>query len=614
VKHDSSAHALPGRITSAPPRRRLRALPAVRRDAAPPSSAMYLGVFAAWALAVAWFHPRLVSLLDLAGSPLGWGALAFFVAFTEVAWLYAFFNLGVVAFALRDRWLTARAPARPAALPANPPAVAVLYTTCNDFVEASAASCLVQDYPRYTVYLLDDSSDPAFKARVDAFAAAHPGKVRVVRRPDRRAFKAGNLNHALAGIATEPFFALVDADEVLPTDFLARTVPHLLADPTCGFVQANHRASPRPTTAFAASLGQGIDVHWRWYQPLRNRYGFVMLLGHGAVLRREAWEAIGGFPEIVSEDLGFALRIREQGWRGYFAEDVVCEEDFPETVRAFRVRHMKWTRGTCEFLSREMGRALRSPRIPLVEKLDVLFPTLNLPLALLYFLFVLDANLLLVALYSEPRALTVVLGGAEWALPVRLLDARFGAIMGPDFWAMTLLTLVAPILVFVIDMWRTPVRLLKFLAHATATYGTLGPLSSIGVLLYAATGRAVFHVTADRGGAAAETARAPLLERVRSGWRKLLAGSHPDHLAVQGFELACGLGFAALSVWTFQVSFFGLALGFALLPLAHRVGWDAWPVRALLTLPFAFVLLGVALGGLSLFGLQTVMFGMGFHF
>ena len=29
-------------------------------------------------------------------------------------------------------------------------------------------------------------------------------------------------------------------------------------------------------------LGAGIDIHWEWYQPLRNDFGFVMFLGHGA--------------------------------------------------------------------------------------------------------------------------------------------------------------------------------------------------------------------------------------------------------------------------------------------------------------------------------------------
>lgn len=172
---------------------------------------------------------------------------------------------------------------------------------------------------------------------------------------------------------------------MLPPDFLRRLVPHLVADDRCGFVQANHESNPDRSSPLGNCMGIGVDIHWRWYQPLRNRYGFVMLLGHGAVLRRTAWEEVGGFPELVSEDLAFAVRLRERGWHGHFAADVVCYEDFPETVRDFRVRHIKWTRGTCEFLSKEVGRLIRSPNILTVEKLDILLPTLSLPLSLLYF-------------------------------------------------------------------------------------------------------------------------------------------------------------------------------------------------------------------------------------
>ena len=88
-------------------------------------------------------------------------------------------------------------------------------------------------------------------------------------------------------------------------------------------------------------------------------------------------EEIGGFPDIVSEDLGFAIHAREKGYRGRFVEDVICYEDFPDTVRAFRIRHMKWTRGTSEFLSKMGGWLLRAKNITWAEKLDILFPTLS---------------------------------------------------------------------------------------------------------------------------------------------------------------------------------------------------------------------------------------------
>lgn len=574
--------------------------------AATRSPAQYLFIFVAWAATVAWFHPRLAGLLTIAEGPLQWAALAWFVLFIEIAWLYAWFNVSVIVFGAFYRW-HAYAPPVPATRAESLP-VALLYTTCNDFVEASALSCVQQDYPHFTVYLLDDSTLPEFRARIDAFARAYPGIVRVVRRPNRRGFKAGNLNHALEHHASEPYFALVDADELLPRDFLARLVPYLAREPGCGFVQANHRVNASQRSPLGRDLGVGIDIHWRWYHPLRNRYGFVMLLGHGALIRRQAWLAARGFPELVSEDLAFAVRLRERGYYGRFAEDVVCLEDFPETVRAFRVRHMKWTRGTCEFLTRMFWPLVRARGISLTEKLDIIFPTLNMPLTFFFFLFVLDANLLLLGWFGEVRPITFVIGAQEFVLPVIAPHGAFTALGSTDFYAITLLTLLSPMLCFMIDLAHRPVRLLRFLAKSTALYGALAPLSSIGVLFYLVTGRANFLVTGDN------TVERRSVNGARGLMKSLAINSHPDEMAVQVFEIGCGLVLITMAAISVQPALLGLGIAYLVLPLLHRFGWSHPVIEKLVLLPFVFIAVGLGLNGLALTGMQGVFFGFGFHF
>jgi cellulose synthase/poly-beta-1,6-N-acetylglucosamine synthase-like glycosyltransferase len=284
-----------------------------------PQPHLYLSIFGTWLLSLIWFQPRLWHLLEMTDSALGVLAIVFFIVFTEIAWLYALFNVFVVVFAVVYRRCYSGHDMGHWAISGTPPAVAILYTTCNDFVEESLNSCLCQDYPNFKIYILDDSSSLQHMALVDDYARRYPELVQVVRRANRKGFKAGNLNHGLATAATqEPYFALVDADEILPVHFLSSLVPKLVSDQRCAFIQANHQSNPNDSSALAKSLGVGIDIHWRWYHPLRNRFGFVMLLGHGALIRRACWQAVGGFPELVSEDLAFALRLRERGWRGYF--------------------------------------------------------------------------------------------------------------------------------------------------------------------------------------------------------------------------------------------------------------------------------------------------------
>lgn len=575
---------------------------------------LFITMFLLWALALVWFHPRLVSIMDAADTTGEWLSLGYFVVFVEIAWLYGAYNLCIVLFARIDRFL--RRHETPAVVDANMPqqAVAVLYTTCNDFVEESALSCVNLEYGNFRMYVLDDSSDEKMKDRVDRFAARYGDLVKVIRRTDRRGFKAGNLNHALANYVTEPMFAIVDADEILPRDFLTRMTARLLADPQCGFVQANHICNKRGGNKLKEDMSMGVDIHWKWYQPLRNKFGFVMFLGHGALLRTSCWRQVNGFPELVSEDLAFAIAIREHGYYGTFAEDVVCMEDFPQSVRAFRVRHIKWTRGTCEFLGSCMSWLVKSRNISLVEKLDILFPTLNLPMTFFFFIFMINSSLIIPLMMGEHRDVTFVLGGQEFVVPMLMLPDIYTRLYSADFFAVTVLTIMAPILCFILELYKYPLRLFRFLCHSTALYAALSPMTTIAVFGYAVTRKARFLVTGDEsGGNDVSTARRPG-NAFKAATNQFLSETHPDHWVMQALEFALGVAFLITALITFQVAFIGLAIGFMMMPVMHNIGWDNRLSRLMAWFPFTFIMLGIGFGGLSIFGMVPVLFGYGFHF
>lgn len=567
-------------------------------------------VTAAWVAVLALLGPRLLSTLDAATGPVTWLSIVYFVAFTAIAWLYGIYNVAVVGFAMhyKKHWRPKDQP-----LPSDVgPRVALLYTTCNDFVEASAESCLRLSYQNYSVYILDDSSDPIYRSRVDAFALTHAEKVRVVRRPDRKGFKAGNLNHALGSVVTEPYFAIVDADEILPENFISALIPRLQADPHIGFIQANHRCVRDPSNLLKQDMHIGIDVHWRWYQPLRNRYGFVMFLGHGAVLRRSCWEEVGGFPEIVSEDLGYAIAIRERGYFGEFAEDVICQEEFPETVRDFRVRHVKWTRGTCEFLRDWTQRIVFSKQMSTAEKMDILFPTLNLPMTFFFFLFMINASMVLPLLMGETRILTIETWLGAVTTAVIVIPDAMNHLFTWDFFLVTVVCLVGPVLCFIVELWRRPLLLARFLANSTALYASLSPLSALCVLGFAVTGKARFLVTGDRGRREAVQVSGP--SSVLQSVKKFFGETHPDSTAVQAYEIACAVTFAIAALAGIQVALLGLSIGFFLLPLFHNLGWHPGALRKVAKIPLLLIAAGIPLGGLGLLGIQPILFGFGFHF
>jgi cellulose synthase/poly-beta-1,6-N-acetylglucosamine synthase-like glycosyltransferase len=185
----------------------------------------------------------------------------------------------------------------------------------NDFSRAAALSCVTQDYPWCDVFLCDDSTDPMCREQVDRFHCEFPEKTAVLRRPIRSGFKAGNLNHALKQIGRDyQFFAVNDADGVLQRTFVSALLS-AFDDERVGFVQSRQVAATS-RTIFGHYLDVGIAVYWTRVVPHSAAFGFLMFHGHGAMVRTAVWKRIGGFPEIVSEDLAFATEARRCGYIG----------------------------------------------------------------------------------------------------------------------------------------------------------------------------------------------------------------------------------------------------------------------------------------------------------
>jgi uncharacterized membrane protein (UPF0136 family) len=228
----------------------------------------------------------------------------------------------------------------------------------------------------------------------------------------------------------------------------------------------------------------------------------------------------------------------------------------------------------------------------------------------------LNANLAMPYFFGFAQDITFVLGGQEFRLPMIALDTRFQVIYGWDFYLITLLTFFAPVLSFIIALAGKPLKLFRFLSHSTALYAALTPLSSIGVLAYMVSGKAIFLVTGDQKQAEHVKLKGAgtWLQGIRAGWKGLLNKSHPDTRIVQGFEIATGLLFGIASLVLFQISFMGLCLAFLLLPLLHHFKWENRFIKAVVYVPFLLIMLGVLLSGFSVFGMNAIFFGYGFHF
>ena len=270
----------------------------------------------------------------------------------------------------------------------NTPPVAILYTCMNDVKEKAINACLNQNYPNFTVYVLDDSSSNKEQQLVDNLQRKYENKFVVIRRKAHSGYKAGNLNNALRLIGkTYTYVCIVDSDEIIPATFLRDLVSILEKNENLGFVQASHRQYSE--TDYGKFIGDNIDLHWKYFFPARNLFGFVYSYGHGVLLRTKVLLEIGGFPEIVSEDIAVSTKIRENGYKGYYAYDIESLEEVPPSYQAFRRRNKKIVGGTLEFFYKYSLQFFRAKGIPLAEKMDLLSTLLVIYLPILFLFYVL---------------------------------------------------------------------------------------------------------------------------------------------------------------------------------------------------------------------------------
>ena len=264
--------------------------------------------------------------------------------------------------------------------------VLMLYCTCNDFDGASLLRCMEQKYKYVEFVILDDSHKEEYKQQIDDFATLH--NVKVVRRKDRKGFKAGNINNFLSSenCPDYDYVVILDSDEIIPKNYVESCLKYFYYYDNIGIVQANH-ISTRNSNFFMRLFHIGVNSHWPTYQIMKHNYGFSTMLGHGAMIKRECYEQAGGFPELVAEDLCLSIEARNKGYLVAFAPNIICEEEYPVDYVAFKKRHSKWTQGNLEFIKKYTGKICRSS-MSWYEKLDIVLFTYNLPLTAIFVFFI----------------------------------------------------------------------------------------------------------------------------------------------------------------------------------------------------------------------------------
>ena len=368
------------------------------------------------------------------------------------------------------------------------PGAAVLYLCKDDFSERAFLSCLKQNYSNYRVYVLDDSVLAIEKIKVASICQEHADCVSLIRRDNPGAgFKAGNINNALKELPPDVrYICLIDADEIIPSNFVRETVAVCEANKSIAFVQASHKQYG--LSKFGKQIGESIDLHWKYFFSARNTRGFVYTFGHGVTFRLDLIRGIGGFPEVVAEDIAVSAVLRQAGFRGYFAPDIVCNEETPASYAAFRRRNRKITKGTLQFLSDFYGRFFRMSNITATEKIDLFLASIVSLLPAAFFVFLVVTGLLSIL----GNLIQSIASDSSHAINSTV------SIVPSEISILAFITIFSPLVYLVPNAMRSPFRTLVFVIRGATIHLSICFDTFRSAMEWLLTKRVEFHSTGEK--------------------------------------------------------------------------------------------------------------------
>jgi cellulose synthase/poly-beta-1,6-N-acetylglucosamine synthase-like glycosyltransferase len=531
---------------------------------------MYLLILVVWIVSSVLLAVHAAFTYGLPKSALLWFLVVLASLGMVIFWFYALYHYGLVLFRRIGR-------VKPGAVKGEEgwesfPGIALIYTTVDDFKYEAALSCVNQDYPNFQVFIIDVSQGQKGRDQVDEFHKKFPQQTTIFRREKLEGFKARSLNLCLAGPAKGyEFFALCDADGILARDFLRKTAFYIQQDERIGFVQANHDSGSSTRNAFTEHFLAETQIRWEHNNVPRNHYGFPLMLGHGVLVRTEAYTKAGGFPEVVAEDVAFTIAMRHAGYTGFFAEDIVCSEGVPENLGQLRKRTYRMTMADTETFAQHTAPFIRSASASFAEKWDIIAHTLRRTATSLFLPYLL---LLLAISFVSVSAVTTT----AWGLVV------FGWLAAASSLARV-----------IVSRYRTPVRLFRHLSQVTSAYVSFYLHTFIAILAFIIARRAYFIVTG---------AKVKEKTRQRLGLRQRIARLNPNSKWMVSTSIILALLLLAAAIYSLNLALIGLALAMVSPLIQSRFGWKQIPAEATAWLALLLIFAGSILGPLGIIGPQ----------
>jgi biofilm PGA synthesis N-glycosyltransferase PgaC len=305
------------------------------------------------------------------------GRIPAYYIITFVAIIPGFMNAFVAIALLLDR--------RPKVIvDQHYPPVTILIAAYNE--ELSIASTLsgifLQDYPAdIRIIVINDGSSDKTVDSIKALQSAHSNLELIDL--GHNGGKAAALNHGLKKCTTDIIIS-IDADSYILKDGVRHLVGRYLSDPTntkavAGEILIRNSRENWITKAQEWDYFLGIATIKR-IQSLFQ--GTLVAQGAFSLYDRKTLLELGGWPEMVGEDIVLTWRILSAGYRVGHAEDALAFTDCPNTLVKFIRQRRRWSRGLIEAF-KDNPMILFKPRLStLYVWWNTLFPLMDIAFAL----------------------------------------------------------------------------------------------------------------------------------------------------------------------------------------------------------------------------------------
>ncbi len=245
----------------------------------------------------------------------------------------------------RDFWpeYRPRKPLREAPSPADL-RVSLIMPVLNekDTLHKTLAALTQQTRLPDELVVVDTGSTDGTVEALQAFAQQAPFPVKVIERPGSNIAQARNT---AVQAATHPILAA--------TDFGCYPHPRWLENLLKPFAD-------RAEVLVAGGIYRPVDEQgrpsptaplWAWAHPEWLYPPLYLPPGVSVAFRREAWEAVGGFPEwtsLTGEDTLFDIALKQHGGTWAFVPDAVVDWVAPKSLIAYAKKMYRWSTGDGE--------------------------------------------------------------------------------------------------------------------------------------------------------------------------------------------------------------------------------------------------------------------------